>query len=512
MRTLKVITSEEMRSLERLAEESLKIPASFLMERAGLSVVMALEQELGDLSNKSFLVLCGTGNNGGDGLVAARNLLDYTDMLNCVIVGEEEKMTSLTRENLERLKLLGVDVKRFGVDIDFDELAELIKQSDVVIDALLGTGTRGEVRNPLQDIIKLVNLYANYVVSVDLPSGLECDTGRTLGMAVRANLTVTFVFPKPCHVLYPGRELTSKLKVANIGIPRTLCESMNLKRSIITKSLVKQILPERKRDSHKKTFGSLLVVAGSRQYMGAPILTCLGALRSGCGYVRLVSSQEVGKLAVGRAPGLVFSSIESDSFSLRDLDAVLKLAEESDAIVLGPGLTSQEHVSEFVKVFLKRVEKPILIDADGLNCISNDPSVLNSVRAPVIVTPHPGEFARLVKQPAEQVKYNYSLAEKFALDHNVVVVLKGATTIVTDGKNTFYNLTGNTSLAKAGSGDVLSGIIGSFLAQGLRPLQACMLGVYVHGLASEKYNAMEGTMLVSELVDLIPYAIEEVAK
>ena len=509
---MKIISGEEMRELERMTEESLKIPTSFLMERAGLAVVLALEQELGDLSGKSFLVLCGTGNNGGDGLVVARNLLDHTDMVSCVIVGEEERMTNLTRENLERLRLLGVDVKKFGVDIDLDGLAEMIKRSDVIVDALLGTGSRGEVRNPLSDIINLVNLYAGYVVSVDLPSGLECDTGRILGMAIKANLTVTFVLPKPCHVLFPGRELTGKLKVANIGIPRSLCESMNLKRSIITKSHVKRILPERKKDSHKKTFGTLLVIAGSRQYLGAPILTCLGALRIGCGYVRLLSCEEVGRLAVGREPGLVFTSIDGNSFSLKELDLALELAQESDAIVLGPGLTNREHVCEFVMNFLMQIDKPVLIDADGLNCISKNVDVLNSVRAPVIITPHPGEFARLVKQPTEQVKYNYLLAERFALDHNVIVVLKGATTIVTDGKNTYYNLVGNTSLAKAGSGDVLSGVIGGFLAQGVAPTEACVLGVYVHGLASEKYSMREGTMLVSELVDLIPYAVEEVAR
>ncbi|WP_448522382.1 NAD(P)H-hydrate dehydratase [Pseudothermotoga sp.] len=512
MGKLKIINAEEMKTLERMTEESLKIPTSFLMERAGLAVVLALEQEFGDLSSKSFLVLCGTGNNGGDGLVAARNLLDHTEMVSCVIVGEEEKMTNLTRENLERLRLLGADVKRFGVDIDLDGLAKMIKRSDVVVDALLGTGSRGEVRSPLSEIINLVNLYACYVVSVDLPSGLECDTGRMLGIAVKANLTVTFTLPKPCHVLFPGRELTGKLKVANIGIPRSLCESMNLKRSIITKSYVKKILPERKKDSHKKTFGTLLVVAGSRQYLGAPILTCLGALRSGCGYVKLLSCEEVGRLAVGREPGLVFTNIEADSFSPKDLDLTLELARESDAIVLGPGLTNRGHVCEFVVNFLRQIDKPVLIDADGLNCISNDPDVLNSLSAPAIITPHPGEFARLVRQPTEQVKYNYLFAEKFALKHNVIVVLKGATTIVTDGKNTYYNLVGNTSLAKAGSGDVLSGIIGGFLAQGVAPMEACLLGVYIHGLASEKYNMREGTMLVSELVDLIPYAIEEVAK
>ncbi|HBT40037.1 MAG: Carbohydrate kinase, YjeF related protein [Thermotoga sp. 50_1627] len=509
---MKIISNEEMRALERLTEESLKIPASFLMERAGLAVVLALEQELGDLSSKSFLVLCGTGNNGGDGLVVARNLLDHTDMVSCVIVGEEERMTNLTRDNLERLRLIGVDVKKFGSDIGLNGLAEMIKRSDVLVDALLGTGSRGEVRGPLSDIINLVNLYAGYVVSVDLPSGLECDTGRVLGMAIKANLTVTFVLPKPCHVLFPGRELTGKLKVANIGIPRSLCESMNLKRSIITKSHVKRILPERKKDSHKKTFGTLLVVAGSRQYLGAPILTCLGALRSGCGYVRLLSCEEVGRLAVGREPGLVFTSIDGDSFSPKDLDLALELAQESDAIVLGPGLTNREHVCDFVMNFLVQIDKPVLIDADGLNCISKGVDVLNSVRAPVIITPHPGEFARLVRQPIEQVRYNYLLAEKFALDHSVVVVLKGATTIITDGKNTYYNLVGNTSLAKAGSGDVLSGVIGGFLAQGVAPMEACVLGVYVHGLASEKYSTREGTMLVSELVDLIPYAVEEVAR
>lgn len=248
---MKIVTAEEMRRIDRICHEQFGIPPSMLMERAGLSVVLAIEQDLGDITNTSFLVLCGQGNNGGDGFVVARDLLEYTDYVVTILVGDEKKLSEESSANLARLRAIGGDVRKLGTDLATGELAELIKSADVVVDALLGVGIKGEIREPVSEVIKLINLYSKYVVSVDLPSGVETDTGAVLGIAVKADMTVTFGLPKPCHVLYPGRDLCGKLKVASIGIPRFLRDSKQITRQIITKQMVKRILPRRIRDSHK---------------------------------------------------------------------------------------------------------------------------------------------------------------------------------------------------------------------------------------------------------------------
>ncbi|MGJ8455769.1 NAD(P)H-hydrate dehydratase [Pseudothermotoga sp. U03pept] len=507
---MKVVTVQEMREIDKVCSEQFGIQSSLLMERAGLSVVLAIEQNFGDITNQSFLVLCGQGNNGGDGFVVARDLLEYTDYVTTVFVGDEEKLSPESVENLKRLKALGADVRRIAKDINPDELAELLKKSDIVVDALLGIGVRGEVREPISQIIKLVNLYSKYVVSVDVPSGIETDTGSVLGIAVQADMTVTFGLPKVCHLLYPGRELCGKLKVASIGIPRFLRESEQIKRQIITKQLVRSLLPRRLRDSHKGSYGKVLVVAGSIDYPGAAVLTSTAALRVGCGYLQLLSSPSACAIAVTREPGIVARAINHEHFTGEDTELALEMAQDADAVVIGPGMTCNEDTIEFFEKFIVNLRKPVIIDADGLNCLARKPQILDKIIAPVVLTPHPGEFARLLHREINEVKYNYVLAEEFSRKYNVVVVLKGATTLVASVNGTFFNLTGNSSLAKAGTGDVLSGMIAGLVGQGMDVKDASVSAVYLHGVAAEHYNSREGTMLTSELLNLIPSAIKEV--
>ncbi len=507
---MKIATAQEMRNIDRMCHEQFNIPPSILMERAGLSVVLAIEQELGDITNTSFLVLCGPGNNGGDGFVVARDLLEYTDYVTTVFLGDETRLSEESAVNFSRLKALGADIRKLGSDVTINELAELVKSADVVVDALLGVGTKGEIRDPVAEVIKLVNLYSKYVVSVDLPSGLETDTGSVLGIAVEADMTVTFGLPKPCHLLYPGRELCGKLKVASIGIPRFLLESKQITRQIITKQTVKKTLPKRIRDSHKGSYGKVLVIAGSRAYPGAAVLTSIAALRSGCGYLQLLTCSPVDTIAVTKEPGIVAHAVNHDHFMKDDSQIALKMLQDADVVVIGPGMTCNSDTLNFFEQIMINLTKPAVIDADGINCLAQNPQILQKVSAPVVLTPHPGEFARLLGKNIDEVRYNYKLAEEFANRYSTTVVLKGATTIVSTVDGTFFNLTGNTSLSKAGSGDVLAGMIAGLMAQGLTAKDASICGVYLHGLAAEHYSSKEGTMLTSELLDLIPSAIKEV--
>ncbi|WP_041083761.1 bifunctional ADP-dependent NAD(P)H-hydrate dehydratase/NAD(P)H-hydrate epimerase [Thermotoga profunda] len=507
---MKIVTEQEMRKIDKACSEQFGIPPSILMERAGLSVVLAIEQELGDITNSSFLVLCGPGNNGGDGFVVARDLLEYTDYVTTVLVGDEAKLSEESLTNLSRLRAIGADVRKLGNDVTLNELAELVKSADVVVDALLGVGIKGEVRDPIAEVMKLVNLYSRYVVSVDVPSGLETDTGAILGIAIKADMTVTFGLPKLCHVLYPGRELCGKLKVASIGIPRFLRESKQITRQIITKQMVKKILPRRVKDSHKGSYGKVLVIAGSRDYPGAAVLTSIAALRVGCGYLQLLTCSPVDVMAIAKEPGIVAHAVNHDHFIKEDSQIALKMMENADAIVIGPGMTCNSDTSEFFERIMANLTKPVVIDADGLNCLAQNLQILRKVSVPIVLTPHPGEFARLVGKNIDEVRYNYKLAEEFANKYNVTVVLKSATTLISTVDGMFFNLTGNTSLSKAGTGDVLAGMIVGMIAQGVDAKNASVCAVYLHGLSAEHYSSSEGTMLTSELLDLIPYAIKEV--
>ncbi|WP_353743975.1 NAD(P)H-hydrate dehydratase [Pseudothermotoga sp.] len=504
------MTSQQMKEIDRLAAEQFFIPSSILMERAGLSVVLSIEQVFKNLSDLSFLVLCGPGNNGGDGFVAARDLLDYTDYVTIVFAGDEKKLSVEAGENFKRLKSVGGDIRVLGVDVTLDDVADIMKKCDIVIDALLGIGIKGEVRGQIAELIKLINLYSNYVVSIDIPSGLDSDTGKILGIAVKADLTVTFGLPKPCNLLYPGRELCGQLKVASIGIPRVLRESKQFTRQIITKQLVSRLIPERFPDSHKGSYGKLLVIAGSAEYPGAAVLTSLSALRVGCGYVHLLTCSPANEVAIQREPGLVATVVDKKHFCEQDVAIALELSNNADAVVIGPGITCNDGVRKFLSEFLENLKVPVVIDADGLNCLARDLNILEKIQVPAVLTPHPAEFARLTGEDLSDVKYNYLLTEEFSKKYNLVVVLKSATTIISTPNETFFNLTGNTSLSKAGSGDILAGMIGGFAAQGLNQKDASICSVYLHGLASEHYRHREGSMLVSELLDLIPVAMEEV--
>lgn len=507
---MKIATAEEMRRIDKICYEQFGIPPSILMERAGLSVVLAIEQDLGDITNSSFLVLCGPGNNGGDGFVVARDLLEYTDYVVTVLVGDETKLSEESSANFARLRAIGADIRKLGVDVTTSELAELIKSADIGVDALLGVGVRGEVKDPVAEVIKLINLYSKYVVSVDIPSGLETDTGKVLGIAVKADMTVTFGLPKPCHVLYPGRELCGKLKVASIGIPRFLRESKQITRQIITKQMVKKMLPKRVKDSHKGSYGKVLAIAGSKAYLGAAILTSIATLRVGCGYLQLLTCSEVDRIAITKEPGIVAHAVNHDYFTKEDSQLALSMSENADVVVIGPGMTYSSETLEFFEQVITNLTTPVVIDADGLNCLAQNPEILHKISNPVVLTPHPGEFARLLGRNIDEVRYNYKLVEEFVSKYNVTVVLKGATTIVSTTDGTFFNLTGNTSLSKAGTGDVLAGMIAGMIAQGVDAKDASVCAVYLHGLAAEHYSYREGTMLTSELLDLISFAIKEV--
>ncbi|PLV59726.1 NAD(P)H-hydrate dehydratase [Thermotoga sp. KOL6] len=498
---MKVTTSQEMKKIDEITIKDFGVDSRILMERAGLSAVLAMEEELGNLSEHKFLVFCGGGNNGGDGFVVARNLLGIAKEVSAVFLGRRKTPDCEYNYNL---------YVKFGGKLleQFDE--SILGEYDVIVDAIFGTGLKGEITGEYVKVIESINRSNAYVVSIDIPSGVSADSGKVMGVAVRADLTVTFGAPKIGHLLFPGREHTGKLKVANIGHPSSLFDS--IKRRVITKEYVSSLLPNRPKDSHKGTYGKVLIIAGSKFYSGAPVLSGMGALKVGAGLVTLLTPFPQNLVATSNFPELISVPIETDEgfFGKRNVEECLKLSEKVDVVAIGPGLGNNEQTKEFVNDFLKRLEKPAVVDADGINVL--DPSILVERTHPTVITPHPGEMARLSKRSVENIKYNYAFAEEFARDHHCVVVLKSATTIVTDGESTYFNITGNTGLSKGGSGDILTGMIAAFMAQGLKPLEASVSSVFLHGFSAEFYEHSERGLTASDLLELIPKAIRGLEK
>ncbi|ODN31129.1 bifunctional ADP-dependent NAD(P)H-hydrate dehydratase/NAD(P)H-hydrate epimerase [Fervidobacterium thailandense] len=478
---MRIVTASEMRELEFTTCRDFLIDEEILMERAGISVVEAMWNELGDLKSKNFIIFCGPGNNGGDGYVVARDLLNTTEAVKVVVL--DEPKTAAARKNFERY------VKQGGVVLKIDELdpkvvSDMISSADVVIDAIFGTGLNKPVTDEkYSSVIEMINFYSRYIVSVDIPSGVEADTGRILEHAVRADLTVTFGFPKPGHFLYPGRELTGKLKVANIGIPLQASTLLYSGMYLLTRDTIER--PQRPKWAYKGYFKKVYVIGGSERYKGAPILTALAAQRSGAGYVKLVSTREVCNLAVSLDPSLVCVDVRHSL----EVKNVLRELGENAVCVLGPGwdLDRAEEKLNFIESLLKEFKGTLILDADGLNILAKKVEILKAAdrKARVILTPHPGEFSRLTGKPLNEVRQNYAEVKKFSSEFNVLTILKDATSIISDGNSVFFNITGNSSLSKAGSGDILAGIIAGFVSQHMEPLEAVKAAAYFFGLIGE---------------------------
>jgi len=506
---MKVVTSQEMREIDKRTMEEFNIDGKILMERAGMSVVMAMEEELGDLRNLSFLIFCGSGNNGGDGFVVARTLYEYTNKVKVILLGKVEKMSAETFSNYLASKKMGIEILEINSSENFKDVERILKASDVVVDAILGIGLSGALRGKILSAVELINSTENYVVSVDVPTGIDSNNGRVYNTAVKANITITFGLPKLGLFIYPARGYVGKLKIASIGIPWDLRNSESIKRELITKSVVKNLIPPRPYWGHKGTFGKVLIISGSKKYTGAPVLVSLGALRSGCGLVYTAVPEPFSVVVTTKLPEIVCLPIKTERgfFDKSSISQILEIESKADVVVVGPGLSVENETTDFIIELLSKIDKPLLLDADALNIISKTSKDLLRNLSNVVITPHLGEFSRLISKSTMEISENLvEMAESFAREYKLTLLLKGSTTIITNGEKTFLNVTGNTGLAKGGSGDVLSGMISSFMAQGLSPLEAAICGVYLHGLSAEIYSEenSERTMIAEEIANNLP--------
>ncbi len=508
---MKLVTVEEMREVDRRAIEEFRIPSLQLMENAGRIIAEEAREMLRSPLGKRVAVFAGRGNNGGDGFVAARYLLEEGAEVKTYLLGKKEEVKGDAGANLHRLTRV-VEIKEKN---DLEKLREGFSQIDLIIDALLGTGTRGEVRGLLRDTIELLNERAKPIISVDIPSGLEGNKGEPPGICVRAVKTVTMGLPKRGLILYPGAEYTGELKIAAIGIPPEVLNAGSLKVNLLEEKDIVSLLPHRKRDSHKGNYGHILVLAGSTGFTGAAALTGLGSLRAGGGLVTLGVPGSLNPIMEAKLTEVISRPLpetEPGSLSLEAEGEILRLAQGVDALAVGPGLSTYPETSALVRRLLTKINKPLVIDADGLNGLAGDISLLTKSPASIVITPHPGEMGRLLGKTTGEVQSDrIGVTRETALQTGTVVVLKGARTVISDPEgNVYVNPTGNPGMASAGMGDILTGMIASFVGQGLTEIEAARAGVYIHGLAGDIAAGIRGEagLIATDLLDKLPEAIK----
>lgn len=510
---MKLVTAAEMRELDRQAIEEYGIPGAVLMENAGRATVGEMLHAWGGVTGKRYAVFCGKGNNGGDGLVIARHLHNRGAKVAVWIFSEDMKGDAGV--NLGIARKMGLDVRTVSQGLSSETAS--VRHADCVVDAIFGTGLTSELAGLYADVAGMINANAARVLSVDMPSGVDSDKGRIMGTAVRADMTVTFGLPKRGLYLYPGAQMAGDIKVADISIPARAVDAAKVKARLLTPDMVRGLVPPRGPESHKGTFGHLFILAGSVGKTGAAVLAARAALRSGVGLVTVgvpESLNDIFEEKLTEAMTLPLPETAERTLAPEGLDKIIAALDGKTALALGPGISTNGGTLALVTELIPRVKLPMLIDADGLNILAMEDGPLRELTVPVVLTPHPGEMGRLLGVLAREVQADRpAAAVDLAREYGVTVVLKGARTLIGLPGGEFYiNPTGNPGMATAGTGDVLTGVIGSFMAQGLEAADAAAVGVYLHGLAGDMAAAERGQagLIAGDIVDALQGSISKI--
>jgi len=505
---MKLATVEQMRGMDRHAIEKLGIAEEILMENAALASAHLLGQKIG-LRGKKFLIFCGAGNNGGDGLALARLLSSTGASVKVFLVASPKKYTGAAAVNYEMACNLSLDIQLLtkAAEVRLD-----LMHCDAVVDAMFGTGLDRDVRGLPADVIALINACEKPVFSLDIPSGINGNTGQVMGTAVRAGHTITFGLPKLGNMLYPGYEYGGELTVTHISFPPSLYDRDDL--TVRTNGCIP--LPPRSAQAYKGEMGDVLFIAGGANYFGAPYFSAMAFLKAGGGYARLASPASIIPFVAQEGREIVYlPQRETAQFglSLKAKPELLALAEKADMVVIGPGLSLQEETTKLVRELASVIAKPLLIDGDGLTAIAERPEILLKRKAATILTPHAGEMARLARRTVAEVNADkIGILRETAGKMNATVVFKGAHSLIglADGR-VYVNLSGNPGMATAGSGDVLTGCIAAMHGLGLSPEMATRKGVFVHGYAGDLAAAEKGQdgIIASDVLEHLPQALKD---
>lgn len=501
-----VTTVDEMRSLDQKAITQYGIEDIILMENAGHAVFDAIAREFG-VAGRSFVVFCGAGNNGGDGFVVARKIHANGGRVRLILLGNPEGYRGSAKTNYEIVRRLPVELDRLE---DPQSLRIPLAHCDVIVDAIFGTGLARDVGGIYADVIEAINASGKPVVSVDIPSGVHGDTGHVMGVAVHAEVTVTFGLPKLGNFLYPGFDLGGTLYVTHISFPPAMYET-----TVNTSINHPPALPKRRADGHKGSFGQALFVAGAASYFGAPYFSALSFLKAGGGYSRLAAPRSMTPFLANKGSEIVFLPQEetaSGSIARANRNVLLECARAMDVVVVGPGLSLDPETKALVGDLVREVDKPLVVDGDGLTAVGDFLNALKRRQAPTVLTPHPGEMSRITGKSVAEIDANkIDVVRDLSTRMRAVTVLKGAHSLIglPDGR-VKINLSGNCGMGTAGSGDVLCGAIAAMAGLGLPVEDAVCKGVFLHGFAGDLAAEDIGPdgMTAHDILEYLPLAVK----
>jgi len=508
---MKIATVTIMRELDRLATEKYGITQEILMENAGIASYDVIRQEMGIIKGKKFTVICGAGNNGGDGFVVARKLHSSGASVDVFLLSDENSYKGAARQNLETIKKFPIIIKQIT---SIEEVKSSLEDADAIIDAIFGTGLSRPVEGLYLEVIRLINNSGKKVFALDIPSGINGDTGQEIGISVKADFTITFGLPKVGNLLYPGFRRGGKLYVSHISFPKPLTEAENLS----IEAFPFPAIPERRPEASKMDFGPVLVIAGAVNYHWAPYASAYSFLKAGGGYVYLAGPAGISKIVAREGKEIVFRpqpETSSGSISLKAKPELLEASRRVKMVVMGPGLSLNEETQQLVRDLTAEIDKPLLLDGDGITAVARETEILNKRHAPTILTPHTGEMSRLTGIDKEAIEDNrIAVLRETAAKLNAIIVLKGPHSLTGyPDQRIIINLSGDTEgragMATAGTGDVLNGTIAAMFCLGMEMEMAVPTGVFIHGLAGDLAARKKGAdgMVARDILNNLPYAV-----
>ena len=510
---MKVATAEEMQELDRKAIETYRIPGIVLMENAGRGAADMISNSFPEIHKKKIAIIAGKGNNGGDGFVIARYLLNQGIYVRVYLLTDPKGLRGDAETNFSIFHRMKGEVISVPSSKDYIKVKKDLEKFDILVDGIFGTGLDAEVRGYYREVIDHLNTLQRPIVAIDIPSGLDANTGKPLGTAIRASLTITFGLPKIGHLIPPGLDYVGKkVKVIDIGIPKKLVEEEKIPTYLLEKEEIQKCLSiPRNPDTHKGDYGHLLVIAGSVGKTGAAAMACQAALRMGAGLVTLAIPKSLNAILEMKLTEVMTEPLPEtpkQTLSLRAFSAIVRLCENKRAVIIGPGLGTLKETQSLILKLIRTLDLPIILDADGLTALATQPKTLPIKNRSLILTPHPGEMARLIRSQVKEVlEDRVGLSRNFSQSQHVHLILKGHPTLITTPKGEVYiNPTGNPGMASGGTGDVLTGMIGGLVCQGFDILSSLQIAVYLHGMAGDEgaQEMGEKSLIATDIIEKIP--------
>lgn len=497
---MRFTNANTMKKIDNFCIEELKIPSIVLMENAAFKIVKNVCESI-----KNIVVVCGTGNNGGDGFAVCRQLYKKGKNITVFLIGNKEKMSRDCKTNYNILMNMKLDIININDSSDMDSFKEAVQKSELIIDAIFGTGLNRKIEGIFNEVIDEINNSKKNILSIDVPSGLNSDNGLIMGNCIKASKTISFEVYKAGFLQYGSDLYTGDVVVEEIGIPEFVLEKFCENSFLLDENIIKNGIIKRNKYSHKGDYGKVMIFAGSLGYSGAAYISTEAAVKTGSGLVTLCTYEEIQNL-------LSEKLVEAMTVSYNEIERVTDCMEKASAIAIGPGMGNDNDITlNILKRVISTSKSPIVIDADGINALKNNLSLLleRKSKAPIVLTPHLGEMSRITNISIEAIKKNrIEIAQNFARKYNVIVLLKGYNTVITDGKFTAVNSTGNSAMASGGMGDCLTGMIASFIGQKYHPLKAACMAAYIHGYCGQILSEKMFSVTASDVLNEIPYAIK----